>query len=194
MFKLWISVTAVYTSKVKKTALYPPSQSSYWQSWKHRQGFLHVWAVWLFSFTRSVSEGHYWAENDPSPIKDSLDLFLWASLSSYRHRGRLGEEFCFPLTQQPGNPLLTPLFSLAWRPQGWKICFLQQEGKKGCRRLCSSGWRWATPALVPGTAPRGTALHHQSILLQSQPGAKKAVLVKACTAYPNHQGGCNQKP
>lgn len=182
MFKLWISVTAVYTSKVKKTALYPPSQSSYWQSWKHCQGFLHVWAVWLFSFTRSVSEGHYWAENDPSPMKDSLDLFLWASLSSYRHRGRLGEEFCFPLTQQPGNPLLTPLFSLAWRPQGWKICFLQREGKKGCRRLYK-------------LFLQEEQLY--TILLQGQPGAKKTVLVKACTAYPNHQGGffgCNQRP
>lgn len=172
MFKLWITVTAVYTSKVKKTALYPPSQSSYWQSWKHHQGFLHVWAVWLFSFTRSVSEGHYWAENDPSPIKDSLGLFLWASLSSYRHRGRLGEEFCFgeefclgknfafPSPSSQGILCLYLSSPLHGGHRGGRSVSYSEKAKKGCRRLCSSGWWWAIPALVPGTAPRGTALHH----------------------------------
>lgn len=63
---------------------------------------------------------------------------------------------------------------------------------------------------VEGSAPLGDDGQHQpwcqvqlqeeqlyTILLQGQPGAKKTVLVKACTAYPNHQGGffgCNQRP
>lgn len=100
MFKLWISGMAVYTSKIKKAALYPTSQNSYWQTWECYQGLLHIWAVQLFSFTTSISKTYYWADNDPSPIRDSLDKCLWACFSSYRHGGRCKEEFCFPLIQQ----------------------------------------------------------------------------------------------
>lgn len=109
----------------------------------------------------------------------------------------LGKNSAFPSPSSQGILCLHLSSPLHGGHRGGRSFSYSKKAKKGCRRLCSSGWWWATPALVPGTPPRGTALHHQSILLQGQPGAKKAVLVKACTAYPNHQGGffgCNQRP
>lgn len=119
-FKYRISITAAYAWKIKMTALCPLSHSSYRQSWKHNQGLLHVWAVQLSSFTRSISKRHYWCENDRIPIKGSLDKCLRACPSSCRRGDRFGDKFCFPLTQRPRSPSLGSLFSFALEGTGWK--------------------------------------------------------------------------
>lgn len=118
-FKLWI--TALYTWKTKKTALYPLPQSRSWQSWKHNQGLLHVWADQLASFTRSVSEGHFWCEDDPVPTKGSLEQHCLACSYPADMETGLGMNSAFPSPSSWGF-LPWDLFTLLhWRAQGGSI-------------------------------------------------------------------------
>lgn len=126
-FKLWISITAGYSWKIKKTDLYPLSQSSYWQSWKHNQGLRHVWSVQLSSFTRSILKG-ITDVRMTQPLPKAAFINASGLICHPAHvEIDLGIEFCLPLTQRPRSPSLGPLFSLALEGTGWKRTFGVKE-------------------------------------------------------------------
>lgn len=145
---------------VQRLRRLPFSQNSYWQTWEHYQSLLCIWAVQLFSFTTSISERYYWVENGPSPIRNSLDKRLWVCFSSYRHGGRCGEEFFFPLIQQPRSVCSDFSAPLHW---GGRSLFYSEEAKRDAEGSAPLGEDGETTVTASCTAERETALHHQSI-------------------------------